>query len=618
MFFWILLFAGAATASAADATILDRTHQSQVLGETRNYRIFLPPDYETSGKRYPVVYFFHGWSQRYNRSDFDAGPNYGGDTIASFVASHDLIVVRWDGYNPRQPGENYPRPYNISPVETDRQFPPYFPELVRYIDANYRTIADREHRATAGLSMGGFMSFWVSGKYPDLVSSASNFMGSSEFFVGPRGFDVEYRHDEMYGNYEGLRTRIVLGARDFIQFYHRRMNAVWAWTRPFHESEEFDSEHGTPGMARTLAFHMRAFADPLPRPKVWNHADVYPDFAVWGWEVTSDRRQAGITALANVSAAGFRSSVRRWLPAGATLPEVKLTIISDRLYPPHRGQPVTAIRLRDGRVDRRTATADGEGRLRFELDGDEYEVGVGPAAVTALSDGPVENAAWATAGKPVTLRARFWNKGAAASRPQALRWESPNPGVRFAAPRATLPAMAPGKPAFLPLAFTCNDPTREIVRIYAVLGDERLPLDVALFPPAPETTEFKLADGGTFPLYQRGVEKQPVRLGEGNADGRAGPGETVAVLFPDGDAFRGAELFTNDACVDTRTRISDEWGTYDHVGASAKYTLAKITPACPPGHTARILARVLLPDKPNHHLRYAVIELTVSGSRTTK
>ena len=72
----------------------------------------------------------------------------------------------------------------------------YFPELVDYIDNNYRTIADREHRATAGLSMGGFMSFWVSGKYPDMISSASNFMGSSEFLVGPMGFPTEYRHDE--------------------------------------------------------------------------------------------------------------------------------------------------------------------------------------------------------------------------------------------------------------------------------------------------------------------------------------------------------------------------------------------------------------------------------------
>jgi hypothetical protein len=171
-------------------------------------------------------------------------------------------VVKWDGFNPRFAGDNYKRPYNISPVETNRQFPLYFPELVDFIDANFRTIADRDHRATAGLSMGGFMSFWIAGKYPHLVSSASNFMGSPEFFVGPRDFPVEYRHDEMYGNYEGVRTRLVTGARDFIQFYHRQMNAIWKYARDWHETEDFDFDHGTPGMAKTLEFHMNAFAHP--------------------------------------------------------------------------------------------------------------------------------------------------------------------------------------------------------------------------------------------------------------------------------------------------------------------------------------------------------------------
>ena len=166
---------------------MDRTHQSEVLREKRNYRIFLPPGYGDSGKRYPVIYWFHGYSERYNKPvtarpdrNYDSGPDYGGDTIAAFVARNDVIVVKWDGYNPRTPDEKYPRPYNVSPVETDRQFPHYFPELVSYIDENFRTIADRDHRATAGLSMGGFMSFWVAGKFPHLVSSASNFMGSAD------------------------------------------------------------------------------------------------------------------------------------------------------------------------------------------------------------------------------------------------------------------------------------------------------------------------------------------------------------------------------------------------------------------------------------------------------
>ncbi len=119
-----------------EARILDLKHYSSVFGEERNFRVFLPPDYDASApERYPVIYFFHGWSERYNkpprgRSGYDAGDDYGGDNIARFVGANRVIVVKWDGYNPRKPGEDYPRPYNISPVETHRQFPLYFPELV--------------------------------------------------------------------------------------------------------------------------------------------------------------------------------------------------------------------------------------------------------------------------------------------------------------------------------------------------------------------------------------------------------------------------------------------------------------------------------------------------------
>ncbi len=40
--------------------------------------------------------------------------------------------------------EYYVRPYNIGPVETFRQFPTYFPELINYIDNHYHTIANRD------------------------------------------------------------------------------------------------------------------------------------------------------------------------------------------------------------------------------------------------------------------------------------------------------------------------------------------------------------------------------------------------------------------------------------------------------------------------------------------
>jgi enterochelin esterase-like enzyme len=596
------------------AVIQDLSHASQVFGEQRAYRVFLPPAYAASQKRYPVIYWFHGYGERFNNPangfHYDEG-GYGGDNIAQYVTTHDTIVVKPDGFNPRLPGEGYVRPYNVGPVETSRQFPLYFPELVEHIDKTLRTIADRAHRAVTGYSMGGFMAYWIGGKYPDLVGSASSFMGSPEFFAGPRGFDTEMNHDDLYLNFDGVRTRLVTGSRDFIQFYHRRLNSIWMYAKANHETENFDTEHSTPGIAKTFDFHLSAFANPLPKPEAFSHADVYPNFAVWGWEVVSDRRQPGFTVLENVSAAGFRCAVREWVPGGATIPRVKVSLASARLYTPGGSHPVIYIRLRDGNVRRATQKADSQGRLNFDLDGDAYEVGLSPEPVLTVPGYEVANTAWATAGQPVTLQVKFWNKGGARATTTLLKWESPNPGVKFAAPTARLFGLNPGESAAVQVTFTVEDPACAMVRLFAVDGARRIPIDVPLFPPAPQSKDFEIADGRTVTVFQHAIERASVMLGDGNRDGNAAPGENFAVLLRDGGGLRAAELFTNDVCVDLSVRASDYWGTYDSVGASAKYSMPMIRQDCPPGHVVHMLARILVPNKPNHQIRYAAIEFPV-------
>ena len=83
-------------------------------------------------------------------------------------------------------------------------------------------------------------------------------------------------------------------------------------------------------------------------------------------------------------------------------------------------------------------------------------------------------------------------------------------------------------------------------------------------------------------------------LGEGNGDGHAAPGESFAILLPDGGALRAAELFTNDACVDNTVRIS-EGGT--------RISLPTVRATCEPGHRIQFLARV--------GLNYFAVEIPV-------
>ena len=143
---------------------------------------------------------------------------------------------------------------------------------------------------------------------------------------------------------------------DSLAFYHRRLNSIWTYTRPAFESATFLAGQDLAEIDRTLDFHMAAFALPLPAPAVFSHADAWPNFTVWGWEVVSSRKQPGFTVLENVSNTGFRSSVREYLPAGATIPEVNLSIGSPPIYPPGVALTVTYIHLhrRQG-APRRTA-----------------------------------------------------------------------------------------------------------------------------------------------------------------------------------------------------------------------------------------------------------------------
>ena len=621
----VCLFGAAERAyGAPQAKIVDLKHYSQVFGEERNIRVFLPPDYDRAkNKRYPVVYFFHGWGQRYNDwgteiPNGDVGSGYGGDNVSAFVGTHDLIVVRWDGYNPRTPGEAYPRPYNIGPVETNRQFPLYFPELVAYIDNHFRTVADREDRATSGLSMGGFMSFWIAGKYPHLVGSASNFMGSSEFDVGPKEFPVTYRHTEAYRNYEGVRTRIVLGSRDFIRWYHRRMNAIWDYTRPYHESAEFDSTHGTPGMAKTLAFHMEAFRNPLPRPARWHHVDVYPDFEVWGYKVSTNRREPGYTILENVSSAGFRSSVRSWLPDGSLLPATTVRIVTSPVYRRGGAYTITDVAVGSKAVSHRQ-NADSEGRLHFVLSGARHDVGIHETgkAVLTVAGWNVAGAPWAIAGKPVQLQLSILNKGAHAANGITAVLSSRGPDIAITQKTFSIQRLASGTQAAGAVRFIVADPSREVVAFKLRLtatdaAATEVPVEVPFRRDVARIVDFRVMDGSELPLWRKAIHKAVEKLGSGNADGVANPGERIAIAVPDGDAYRAVELFTSDPCVDNSKRILDDWAEYDHVGEAAKISLPLIQPNCPDGHEIPFFLRYWRPNAPEHSLLEGMVYVRVA------
>jgi S-formylglutathione hydrolase FrmB len=616
-------------------TIIDAQHYSNVFAEIRHYRIFLPPSYAGNpSKRYPVIYFYHGWSQRFfgssdNYADFDAGEENKGDNIANFVASHEVIVVKPDGYN-RSPDEKYyVRPYNIGPVETYRQFPLYFPELVEHIDTHYHTIANREHRGIAGLSMGGFMTFWIAGKYPHLISAAGNFCGSAEFVVGPKDFPVEYKHIDMYKNYGGVKLRLNYGDKDFIRGYHEDLNRVWPELLSNYEWKIYDASHSTCGLGEMFAFLLKAFESPLTSPSQWDHIDVYPDFAVWGYDVRTDRNVSGFTILEDVDRRGFKCSVREFLPTGELLPFVNVSVTTSGLYDKNTDYIIHDIDTRSLKKTQQVVRSDDNGRLVIQLNGSSHEIGI-----NKKNDRPnirivsveVKNSGWITEESDVSLSIRLVNKGLSVARNVNASLSAEKGNVIFKDERSSFGNIATGEIQSGEANFTFRVKAGiEIVKFKLVIQDEsknqwidffEMPVKRNVAP----IQEFEIADGRAFTVAKGGNDQETLTLGRGNGDGTANPGESILILVKDGEKYWRTDLQSTDPYVNPfgiEVRKSDYWGNYDHVGASAKYDIPLIASNCPENHTIEFFAEYWLPDYPLHVIRQGKVKVQVTGNDTT-
>ena len=637
-FFPVLLLSFYTRAQHADSvTIIDSRHYSNVFGEIRNYRIFLPPGYfDNPQKKYPVIYFLHGWSQRYfgdggqKFDEFDKGGDNKGDNIANFVSTHPVIVVKSDGYN-RVPGEQYYlRPYNIDPVETFRQFPLYYPELIDYIDTHYRTLADREHRAISGLSMGGFMTFWIGGKYPQLFSGAGNFCGSAEFIVGPRNFPVEYRHLDMYKNYAGMNLRLNYGDKDFIRSYHQDLNRIWPLVMDNYEYKIYDAEHSTCGLGEMFGFLFNTFKNPPARPLRWDHIDVYPEFSVWNYKVSSDRNVPGFTILENVDKRGFKCAVREFLPNGEILPFVHLSITTPALYEKNQEYVINDVENNGFKSLSKIVRSDNSGRLVIPLNGSMHEIGINKKddkANICIAAVDIENMSWATNGKDVSLSIKILNKGMSMAKKIVAKLSATRKNANIIKGQSEFGSIGVNeiKTCQTPFSFRVQADSIEIAKFKLTLKDEHnnewvdffeLPLKKNL----PGIKDFEIADGKIFTVAKGGVDSETILLGRGNADGIANPGESIVLLVKDQNKYRRTTLFSSDQFINLfgiNVRQSDDWTDFDHVGASAKYNVSLIASNCPENHNIDFFAEYWLPDYPLHIIKQGVIKIKVQGRDTS-
>jgi len=627
-----------AAGSQDSVTIIDSKHYSNVFGEVRNYRVFLPPGYfSNKDKRYPVIYFYHGWSQRYFGSGpdgynhFEKGDDNKGDNIAAFVSENEVIVVKPDGYNRSVNEEYYLRPYNVGPVETSRQFPLYFPELVNQIDATYRTIPDRNHRAISGLSMGGFMSFWIGGKYPDLICAIGNFCGSAEFIVGPKDFPVEYRNIDLYKNYNGVKVRLNYGNEDFIRYYHRDLNKVWLQVMDNYEYEVYEAAHSTCGMGEMFSFLKSAFENPPAKPEKWNHIDVYPEFSVWNYTVKTDRDVPGFTVLEKVNQRGFRCAVRQHLPDGEILPFVNVSVITPPVYEKNTIYTLNDIDLITKKIRSYLVVSDDSGCLKIDFNGSLHEIGINrtdDAANISFGSYTIENMKYAKHKSDVRIRITLLNKGmkkgeGVKATLSAFRKSSVvSTGESF----YNIIDINGTQKSTSDFVFRTLTDTTIIERFKLTITDRNNNswteyFEVPVFRgDLPVLNDYQVADGRKVIVAAKGAGADTLILGTGNGDGIANPGETISILVKDGDKLRRSEILSADDLLNVNgenKRLSDYWGTYDHVGGSAKYSAAVVSSSVKGDKTLSMVVEYWMPDAPDHIIKQGIVNLKVTGNDKT-
>jgi enterochelin esterase-like enzyme len=146
-------------------------YRSKVTGALRRAMVYTPPGYDAdSSKRYPVLYLQHGAGEDERGWTTQGRANFILDNLIAAGKAVPMIVVMDNGYAAKAGAAP-------APAQGGRPGPPRFDfrvfeelllvELIPKVDATYRTISDREHRALAGLSMGAMQTLQIAPSHPD-------------------------------------------------------------------------------------------------------------------------------------------------------------------------------------------------------------------------------------------------------------------------------------------------------------------------------------------------------------------------------------------------------------------------------------------------------------------
>jgi len=196
-------------------------YDSKVTGTWRHALVYLPPGYdEQTKRRYPVLYLQHGGGEDETGWIRQGRANFILDNLIAAGSTQPMIVVMAYGYA-RRAGQPIPDLTGKPPGSPERAkvmldmasaFEADVTEaLIPFVDSTFRTTADRDHRAMAGLSMGGMQTFHVTLRHLDLFSYIGGFSGAgaAQMLAGEK-LDARTAYNGAFADPEAFAKKVRL------------------------------------------------------------------------------------------------------------------------------------------------------------------------------------------------------------------------------------------------------------------------------------------------------------------------------------------------------------------------------------------------------------------------
>ena len=213
-----------AIADVPHGEVREKRYLSKTIGEWRRAFVYTPPGYDKNSQtRYPVLILQHGsgedetgWT-RQGRAQFIL------DNLIASAKARPMIVVMDRGYATRAATPLVKLGPSTPAIDVKTAFSAYedviVHDLIPTIDASYRTVPDREHRAMAGLSMGGMQTLFIGLHHLDLFAYIGSLSGpiypdlnSKQPLsnIQPRPFDTKSAYEGAFANPAAFNNRLKL------------------------------------------------------------------------------------------------------------------------------------------------------------------------------------------------------------------------------------------------------------------------------------------------------------------------------------------------------------------------------------------------------------------------